>query len=354
MNVLGLETSCDETAAAVVRDGDTILSNVVASQVSVHADYGGIVPELASREHVSNIDFVVQQCLKEAGQSENFSGWGDIHGIAVTRGPGLVGSLLVGVSYAKALSYSLGIPLVGVNHLEGHICSILLDHPQAEFPALSLVVSGGHTSLFYLTRLRSYESLARTRDDAAGEALDKLAKFLGLGYPGGPIIDRLAPGGSPRAVPFSLPKISDGSLDFSFSGIKTAALRHLRLNDIPPLDTAGRPEPEAVPSAVLDLIASYQHSIVDQLLDRIARALRGRDVRSIQISGGVSCNRELRQRARDRFESEGFAVYFPRPILSTDNAAMIAAAGSLRLEAGECDPWAVPVDPNLPLVSHPA
>ncbi len=352
MNVLGLETSCDETAAAVVQDGRTILSNVVASQVAVHADYGGIVPELASREHVSNIDFVVQQSLREAVQSESFSGWQDIHGIAVTRGPGLVGSLLVGVSYAKALSYSLGIPLVGVNHLEGHICSILLDHPQAEFPALSLVVSGGHTSLFYLTQLGSYQSLARTRDDAAGEALDKLAKYLGLGYPGGPIIDRFAPSGSPTAVPFSLPKISDGSLDFSFSGIKTAALRHARLNDIIPLEGAAPEGPEAVPSQVLDLIASYQHSVVDQLLDRIARALKGRTVRSIQISGGVSCNRELRQRAGDRFEGEGFAVYFPRPILSTDNAAMIAAAGSLRLEAGESDPWEVPVDPNLSLVSH--
>ena len=352
MNVLGLETSCDETAAAVVQDGRTILSNVVASQVAVHADYGGVVPELASREHVSNIDFVVQQSLQEAVQSGNFSGWQDIHGIAVTRGPGLVGSLLVGASYAKALSYSLGIPLVGVNHLEGHICSILLDHPQAEFPALSLVVSGGHTSLFYLTQIGSYQSLARTRDDAAGEALDKLAKFLGLGYPGGPIIDRLAPAGSPTAVSFSLPKISDGSLDFSFSGIKTAALRHVRLNDIAPLESAAPQEPEALPSPVLDLIASYQHSIVDQLLDRIARALKGREVRSIQISGGVSCNRELRQRARVRFESEGFAVYFPRPILSTDNAAMIAAAGSLRLEVGESDPWEVPVDPNLSLASQ--
>ncbi len=351
MNVLGLETSCDETAAAVVQDGRTILSNVVASQVAVHADYGGVVPELASREHVSNIDFVVQQSLREAGQSEDFSGWQDIHGIAVTRGPGLVGSLLVGASYAKALSYSLGIPLVGVNHLEGHICSILLDHPQAEFPALSLVVSGGHTSLFYMTQIGSYQSLARTRDDAAGEALDKLAKFLGLGYPGGPIVDRLAPTGNPTAVPFSLPKISDGSIDFSFSGIKSAALRHVHLNDIAPLES-GAQEPKAVPSPVLDLIASYQHSIVDQLLDRIARALKGREVRSIQISGGVSCNRELRQRARDRFESEGFTVYFPRPILSTDNAAMIAAAGSRRLEAGESDPWEVPVDPNLSLVSQ--
>ncbi len=351
MKVLGLETSCDETAAAVVQDGRGILSSVVASQVAIHADYGGVVPELASREHVSNIDFVVRKSLREAAQSENFSGWKDIHGIAVTCGPGLVGALLVGVSYAKALSYSLGIPLVGVNHLEGHICSILLDHPEAEFPALSLVVSGGHTSLFYVTQLGSYQRLARTRDDAAGEALDKLAKFLGLGYPGGPIIDRLAPSGSPTAVPFSLPKISDGSLDFSFSGIKSAALRHVRLHDIAPLDSFTPQEPEATPSSVLDLLASYQHSIVDQLLDRIARALKGRAVRSIQISGGVSCNHELRQRARDRFESEGFAVYFPRPNLSTDNAAMIAAAGSLRLEAGDSDPWALSVDPNLPLVS---
>ena len=351
MNILGLETSCDETAAAVVRDGRTILSNVIASQVSVHADFGGVVPELASREHVSNIDFVVQQSLAEASRSDDFSGWEDIHGIAVTQGPGLVGSLLVGISYAKALSYSMGIPLVGVNHLEGHICSIFLDHPNAELPALSLVVSGGHTSLFHWTKLGRYESLARTRDDAAGEALDKLAKFLGLGYPGGPIIDRLAPRGNPEVVRFALPKMSDGSLDFSFSGIKTAALRHVQLEGIAPLPTGSSREPVDVPGPVLDLIASYQRSIVDQLLDRVQRALEGKEVRSIQVSGGVSCNRELRERAKQHFESQGFAVYFPRPILSTDNAAMIAAAGSRRLEHGESDVWEVPVDPNLRLVS---
>ena len=340
MKILGIESSCDETAAAVL-DGDSLLSSVVASQVSVHGPFGGVVPELASREHIDNICRVVELALTEAGCS-----WDQLEGVAVTRGPGLTGALLVGLSYAKTLAYARGIPFVGVNHLEGHICSIFLDHPQAELPALSLVVSGGHTNLFLVREHADYQLLARTRDDAAGEALDKLSKFLGLGYPGGPVIDRLAPNGNPKAVRFTLPKISDGSNDFSFSGLKTAALHYLRENAIAPLESA---EVEAIPQKVLDLLASYQKALIDQLLDRIEKALRTQSVESIQISGGVSCNSELRSRAHDFFRHRGLPVYFPRASLTTDNAAMIAAAARHRLRLHQSDPWNLSADPNLAL-----
>ena len=345
MIVLGIESSCDETAAALLRNGQSILSSVVASQIRTHSKFGGVVPELASREHVENICFVVRHCLERA-QGQRPVAWKDIHAIAVTYGPGLVGALLVGMAYAKALSYAQQIPFIGVNHLEGHICSILLDHPEAELPALSLVVSGGHTSLFYLERFTAYEPLAKTRDDAAGEALDKLAKHLGLGYPGGPAIDQLACRGNPDAIDFSLPKIRDGSLGFSFSGIKTAALRYVREQGMVPVEDTTK-----VPVAVLDLLASYQRSIVDQLLDRLDQALQERRVRSIQISGGVSCNSELRRRSQEFFGRYGLPVYYPRPDLCTDNATMIAAAATLRLQDGTNDTWDLPADPNLRLGS---
>lgn len=342
MIVLGIESSCDETAAALVRDGQTILSSVVASQIPMHAAFGGVVPELASREHVENICFIIEKCLQEADMT-----WKDITAIAVTRGPGLMGALMVGMAYAKALAFAVKIPFVGINHLEGHLCSIFLDHPDAELPALSLVVSGGHTSLFHQKELGSYQEISRTRDDAAGEALDKLSKYLGLGYPGGPVIDRLAPQGDPHSVAFSIPKISDGSLDFSFSGIKTAALRHIKQHDISPLKRSVSENSDLVPQPILDLLASYQSSIVDQLLDRLKKALRGRDVRSIQISGGVACNSELRRRAREFFQERGLPVYYPRSELTTDNAAMIAAAATARLQAKTADPWDLRPDPNL-------
>lgn len=342
MIVLGIESSCDETAAALVEDGQRVLSSVVASQIPVHTDFGGVVPELASREHVTNICFVIEQCLKEASLT-----WKQIDAIAVTRGPGLMGALLVGMTYAKGLAYALKIPFVGINHLEGHICSIFLDHPEAELPAVSLVVSGGHTSLFYLREVGKYEEIARTRDDAAGEALDKLSKHLGLGYPGGPVIDRLAPEGDPKAVHFPIPKISDGRLDFSFSGIKTAALRHIAEHKISPLN-GKTSESSSVPQEILDLVASYQSSIIDQLLNRLKKSLRGREVRSIQISGGVSCNSELRRRATETFLPKELAVYYPRAELTTDNAAMIAAAAA-RIRVGGSDPWNLTADPNLAL-----
>ncbi|MFQ5738473.1 MAG: tRNA (adenosine(37)-N6)-threonylcarbamoyltransferase complex transferase subunit TsaD [Acidobacteriota bacterium] len=344
MIVLGIESSCDETAAALLKDGTTILSSVVASQVSVHHDYGGVVPELASREHVDNICTVVSRCLEKAEFQLK-----DVDAIAVTRGPGLVGALLVGLSYAKGLAFALGIPFLGVNHLQGHICSVFLDHPEAEFPALSLVVSGGHTSLFYLRNATSCEELAKTRDDAAGEALDKLAKLLGLGYPGGPVIDLLAPRGRSDAIRFTLPRFSDGSLDFSFSGIKTAALRYVQEHGIEAVSPRAARSPRQIPAAVLDLLASYQKSIIDQLFDRLNRALQNRPVLSIHLSGGVSCNSELRARSQEFFAPRRLPVYFPRPALTTDNAAMIAAAAHLRLQAGESDPWDLQADPNLAL-----
>ncbi len=339
MIILGLESSCDETAAALIEDGKTILSSVVSSQVPVHKEFGGVVPELASREHVDNICFVVEQCLQEAELD-----WKQIDAIAVTRGPGLVGALLVGMAYAKGLAYALKIPFVGVNHLDGHIASILLDHPQAEFPALSLVVSGGHTSLFYLKEPGNYQEISRTCDDAAGEALDKLAKHLGLGYPGGPIIDRLAPRGNPKTIAFAIPRTSRNALDFSFSGIKTAALRHMQQNHLEPLENA-----EEVPQPILDLVASYQSSIVDQLLDRLRKALKSHPVRSVQVSGGVSCNSELRRRSKEAFSRQELKVYFPQPRLTTDNAAMIAAAGAARLESQAADSFDLTADPNLKL-----
>lgn len=347
MIVLGIESSCDETAAALVRDGTTILSSVVASQVRTHSPYGGVVPELASREHVDNICPVVERALQEASLD-----WKELGAVAATRGPGLMGALLVGLAYGKALAFALDLPFLGVNHLEGHIYSVFLDHPEAELPALSLVVSGGHTNLFLLASLGDYRLIARTRDDAAGEALDKLAKHLGLGYPGGPIIDRLAPAGNPGKIDFALPRFSDGSLDFSFSGIKTAALRYVREKGLEPLNPEAARDPSRVPVEVLDLLASYQASIIDQLLDRIRRALDQHPVRSIHLSGGVSCNRELRQRSREFFHSLGLPVYFPRPALTTDNAAMIAAAAFRRLQAGQTDSWDLPADPSLKLVPH--
>ncbi len=339
MLILGIESSCDETAASVLQDGTHIRSSVVASQAATHHAFGGVVPELASREHVDNIARVVDMALQQAG-----CGFSDLEGVAVTRGPGLMGALLVGLSYAKGLAYRLQIPFLGVNHLEGHLLSIFLDNAKAELPALSLVVSGGHTNLYLVTKKLDYRLLSRSRDDAAGEALDKLSKMLDLGYPGGPMIERLASHGNSEAVAFTMPKISDGSLDFSFSGLKSAARRLLQEHPGPKLD------PEdlgAAPSRIADLAASFQKAVVDQLLLRSRQALEPQDVRSFHLSGGVSCNRYLRARAADEFANLGLPVYFPHPSLTTDNAAMIAAAGYTRLQAGDRDAWDLPADPSL-------
>jgi N6-L-threonylcarbamoyladenine synthase len=330
MLVLGIESSCDETAAALVEDGHRVLSNVVASQVATHRSFGGVVPELASREHLRNIGFVVRRAFREAGRE-----YEDIDGIAVTQGPGLIGSLLVGLSFAKAMAFSLNKPLVPINHIEGHIFSAFIEHPEIVHPILALVVSGGHTSLIHAPEPGRYQSVARTRDDAAGEALDKLSKFLGLGYPGGPVIDALSRRGDPQAFPFSIPKISDGSLDFSFSGFKTAALRHIQASGITP-----RRARERIPQKTLDLVASYQRAIVDTLVAQTRKAATRLQPLSLLLVGGVACNSLLRESFKKAFENlppgdrhagKAIPVHYPAPSLTTDNAAMIAAAGYPKL-----------------------
>jgi N6-L-threonylcarbamoyladenine synthase len=336
MLILGIESSCDETAAALVQDGHVVLSNVVASQIKTHRSFGGVVPELASREHLRNIGWVVRQAFKDAKKT-----YEDIDGIAVTQGPGLIGSLLVGLSFAKAMAFSLKKPLVPVNHVEGHIYSAFIEHPAISYPLLALVVSGGHTSLIFSEKPGQYKSIGRARDDAAGEALDKLAKFLGLGYPGGPVIDRLAQNGDPRRFSFSIPKISDGSLDFSFSGFKTAALRHIQMSGIKPRRSGGR-----ISKITLDLVTSYQQSIVDTLVRQTQKAEALLHPQSILLVGGVACNSLLRRTFTRVFEDEPqriegripVKVYYPSPVLTTDNAAMIAAAGTPKLQhAGPLD-----------------
>jgi N6-L-threonylcarbamoyladenine synthase len=339
MLVLGIETSCDETAAAVVRDGKEILSNVIYSQVKTHTPYGGVVPELASREHLLKIRPIVDQALGDAHLTLD-----QIDGIAATSGPGLIGSLLVGLTYAKALSFSTHKPLAAVNHIEGHIYSVSFEHPGVEFPALALVVSGGHTNLFWVEsesgdfRNLKYKLVGRTRDDAAGEAYDKVAKLLGLGYPGGPIIDRLAKTGNRSAFRFSIPKISDRSLDFSFSGIKTAVLQLVMEN------AKLREDPLR-----LDLCASFQESVVNMLWSTTAKATHLLHPRSIMLSGGVAANSRLREAFVERSAEAGLRFYYPRPLLTTDNAAMIAAAGTAKLMRGETAGIDLNADPNLKL-----
>lgn len=339
--VLGIESSCDETAASVVSRGREILSNVIASQVATHAVFGGVVPEIASREHLKNIGPVVDRALSDAGVC-----LADIDGIAVTHGPGLIGSLLVGLCYAKSLAYATGKPLVGVNHIEGHIFSVVFDNPEIEYPAVALVVSGGHTSLFLVREPEHYEQLGKTRDDAAGEAYDKVAKLLGLGYPGGPILDRLAARGVAERAPlvFHVPQMRDDSLDFSFSGLKTAVLRYVREHDIAPVGPH-----EDVPQSVLDLAASFQHAAVISLRARLRAAIRRHAPRSILLAGGVACNSALRDAVEVLGKKTKVSVHKPRPILTTDNAAMIAAAGYAKLARGEFSGMDLNANPSLKL-----
>lgn len=339
MKILAVETSCDETAAAVLEARHRVLASVVSSQDAVHRPYGGVVPELASREHIRQVDSIVKRALELSGVALE-----SLDGLAVTQGPGLVGSLLVGISFAKTLAYALGRPLIGINHLEGHLFSPLLEHNGIEFPALGLIVSGGHTSLFWIPQMERYRLVAQTRDDAAGEALDKLAKALGLGYPGGPVIDRLAKAGNPKAFSFSIPKITSGGLDFSFSGFKTAALRYIRAMNISPCN-GNPPSPQAI-----DLAASYQAAIMRTLTRRTEAALKQFPARSVLLTGGVACNSLLREMFKATFEPGGTAVYFPSPIYTTDNAAMIAAAAAPKLERGERADLGLTADPNLTLV----
>ena len=325
MLVLGIETSCDETAAAIVRDGREIVSSVIASQIETHKRFGGVVPELASREHLDKIVPIVEEAFTRASiQLE------EIDGIAVTVGPGLVGSLLVGVSYAKAMAFALEKPLVGVNHIEGHVYSVAFDNPPVEYPALALIVSGGHSNLFLVPEPGKYKVLARTRDDAAGEAFDKVAKMIGLGYPGGPIIERLAREGNPKAVKFSLPRMGDGSSDFSFSGLKTAVTKHVRESGLQPVQNGEEPT-----QAIKDLAASFQSVVVRSLVGTTERVAEDYPAKTLIVAGGVACNGALRDASREAAGRLGMPVYFPSPHLSTDNAAMIAAAGTVKLQAGE-------------------
>ncbi|CAN5476051.1 tRNA (adenosine(37)-N6)-threonylcarbamoyltransferase complex transferase subunit TsaD [soil metagenome] len=324
MVILGIESSCDETAASIVRDGREILSSVIASQIGLHRPFGGVVPELASREHLLKIEPIVFQACAEANVSLN-----DVDAVAVTQGPGLIGSLLVGVCYAKALAFGLDIPFIGVNHIEGHVYSVAFENPTVEYPALALIVSGGHTNLFYIPEAGKYKVVSRTRDDAAGEAFDKVAKMLGLGYPGGPVIENLAKEGDPKKVKFTLPKISDGRPDFSFSGLKTAVVRHIRENSIEPVADGAQPSQE-----IKHLAASFQATVVKSLVGTMKKLAIEMSPKTLIVAGGVACNGALRSAAEAAGTDLGLPVYFPSKHLATDNAAMIAAAGYAHLIRG--------------------
>ena len=339
MIVLGIESSCDETAAAVIRDGREILSSVIASQIELHKPYGGVVPELASREHLSKIEPIVQEALKQAKIEVK-----DIDAIAVTQGPGLVGSLLVGVSYAKALAFALGKPFVGVNHIEGHVYSVAFENPPVEYPALALIVSGGHTNLFFIPEEGKYKIVARTRDDAAGEAFDKVAKMLGLGYPGGPVIEKIAREGEPGKVKFPVAKISDGRPDFSFSGLKTAVSRYIRENKIEPVSGNGN-----VGQEIKDLCAGFQATVVKSLIGTMEKLAVELQPKTFIVAGGVACNTALREAAEKVSQKLKIPVYFPSRHLSTDNAAMIAAAGTFHLKRGERAPFSITADVTMRL-----
>ena len=320
MLVLGIESSCDETAAAVVRDGEKLLSNVIASQIRVHSKYGGIVPEIASRKHIEAIVPVILQALDDAAVTLD-----DIEGIAVTRGPGLVGSLLVGLSAAKAIAYARNLPFVGVNHLEGHVASVFLTGKRPDFPFIALVVSGGHTNVYLVRDFQDFTILGQTRDDAAGEAFDKAAKLLEIGYPGGVVIDRMAKKGDRNWITF--PRAMKDSPDFSFSGVKTSLLTVLKKRSRPFTK-------EEIPHVV----ASYQEAIVEVLVEKTLAAAEISDLTSVVVCGGVAANSRLREKFLDEGQSRGFEVYIPPMVLCTDNAAMIAVVGENLLRKGRRDP----------------
>ena len=360
--ILGIESSCDETGAAVVRSGEQIVSNVVFSQIATHQPYGGVVPELASREHLKAIVPAVRQALSDARQT-----YQSIDALAVTQGPGLAGALLVGISYAKALAFALDKPLIAVNHLEGHIHAVLLEERQkgnheVTFPVLALVVSGGHTHLYLASQEGqnwSYENVGHTRDDAAGEAFDKVAKVLGLGYPGGPVIDKLSPHGDPQAVKFTLSQMKHRDrrdpghpddqprFDFSYSGIKTAVLRHVETHTMQSSIDARRQALTQIPKpkledylahcdrAALNLVASFQRAMVNDMVGKTLAAARAHNTETLFVTGGVAANNELRQTFEREAAKEGLQVFFPSRPLSTDNAAMIATAAYPKFMQGD-------------------
>ncbi len=339
VRILAIETSCDETAAAVVEDGRAILSNVVSSQVAVHAPYGGVVPELASRHHLENIVPVIEQAM--AGAQATFA---DLDAVGVTQGPGLVGALLVGVQAAKGIAFVHDKPLIPVHHIAGHIQAPFLAHGEIPLPALALVVSGGHTHLYEVPGEGRYLLLGRTRDDAAGEAFDKVAKLLGLGYPGGPVIDRLARGANDRAHEFTVARIKDGSGDYSFSGLKTAVLYHVRREGIGPVA-----DPASVPDGIRDLVASFQRAVVTALLRRFRAVAETRRPASLLLTGGVAANSLLRAEAKTMADELGLPLFVPPIALSTDNAAMIGAAAFVGWRLGRRAGWDLNADTHLPL-----
>ena len=322
---LGIESSCDETSVAVVKNGREVLSNVIATQIDIHKKYGGVVPEIASRNHVENITYVVEEALQKSGVTLD-----DIDAICCTYGPGLVGALLVGLSTAKAMAYALNKPFVGVHHIEGHIAANYITHKELEPPYLCLVVSGGHSHLVHVKDYTKFEVLGKTRDDAVGEAFDKVARVVGIGYPGGPVIDKLAKEGKPI---YNLPRTHFENLDFSFSGIKTAVINlvHKEGDNI----------------NINDLCASFEEAVTDILTQNSLKAMKELGVNKIAIAGGVSANSYLRNRMQELGEKEGFKVYYTELVLCTDNAAMIASAGYYNYMAGKCSPWNLNAVPNL-------
>ena len=317
--ILGIESSCDETAAAVVRNGREVLSNVINSQIDIHKRYGGVVPEIASRCHIEAVNTVIDEALEQAGVE-----FGDIDAIAVTYGPGLIGALLVGVSTAKALAYALDKPLVPVHHIKGHISANFAAHPSLEPPFVCLVASGGHSHIVYAKDYLDYEIMGMTRDDAAGEAFDKIARVLGLGYPGGPKIDALAKEGNPHAVEFPRVKMAEGSLDFSFSGVKTAVINHIHK-----LDQKGEEYNKA------DIAASFQEAVTDALVSHTLEAAKRKGRKQVVIAGGVASNSALRGKMEKKAKKLGMGVLYPPPVLCTDNAVMIASAGYFEYVSGK-------------------
>lgn len=331
--ILGIETSCDETSASVVKNGRKVLSNVISSQIDIHQKYGGVVPEIASRKHVELIIPVINQALEEAGITK-----GQLNAIGVTYGPGLVGALLVGLSAAKALAYTLDKPLIGVHHIEGHIAANYIDHEDLEPPFICLVVSGGHSHIVYVKDYDSFEVMGKTRDDAAGEAFDKVARAVGLGYPGGPLIDKCAIAGDDKAIRFPRVHFGEGILDFSFSGVKTSVLNYLNMM-----------EQKGETYKVEDVCASFQLAVVDVLTNNLLLAADMKNIKKIALAGGVAANSKLRSELERKAHGKDLSVYYPKPILCTDNAAMVACAAYYEFVKGRTSDLYLNAVPSLKL-----